>query len=150
MGPVCLTKLSLCSSQLSNKPGWNEYKYTRLDSSNSQMSECLGKEGVDPSCTLWELDKQQRLSVMYFFFLKGHRIVHRLDWECWTIVKRELDSGSETGHTVRHGVMGAVVFGTYDSDPVEDLDCLLLFSARSLSPCVTPFLSSSSLYLKTK
>lgn len=36
--------------------------------------------------------------------------------------------------------------GTYDSEPEDDLDCLLLFRARSLSPCVRPFLSSSSLF----
>lgn len=39
-----------------------------------------------------------------------------------------------------------MVWGTYDSVPDEDLDCLLLFRARSLSPWVTPFRSSSSLY----
>lgn len=39
--------------------------------------------------------------------------------------------------------------GTYDSEPEDDLACLLLFRARSLSPCVRPFLSSSSLYCKT-
>lgn len=38
--------------------------------------------------------------------------------------------------------------GTYDSEPEDDLACLLLFRARSLSPCVRPFLSSSSLYCK--
>lgn len=39
--------------------------------------------------------------------------------------------------------------GTYDSEPVDDRDCRLLFKARSLSPCVRPFLSSSSLYCNT-
>lgn len=39
---------------------------------------------------------------------------------------------------------------TYDREPEDDLACLLLFRARSLSPCVTPFLSSSSLYCNTK
>lgn len=41
-------------------------------------------------------------------------------------------------------------FDTYDRDPEDDLACLLLFRARSLSPCVRPFLSSSSLYCKTE
>lgn len=39
---------------------------------------------------------------------------------------------------------------TYDNEPDDDLDCLLLFRARSLSPCVRPFRSSSSLYCETK
>lgn len=46
-----------------------------------------------------------------------------------------------------HGRAGCQA--TYDSDP-DDLACLLLFRARSLSPCVRPFLSSSSLYCRTK
>lgn len=40
--------------------------------------------------------------------------------------------------------------GTYEREPEDDLACLLLFRARSLSPCVRPFLSSSSLYCKIK
>lgn len=40
--------------------------------------------------------------------------------------------------------------GTYDSEPEDDLDCLLLFSARSLSPWVRPFRSSSSLYCRSR
>lgn len=43
-----------------------------------------------------------------------------------------------------------IVWGTYDSEPEDDLDCLLLFRARSLSPWVTPFRSSSSLYCKDR
>lgn len=39
--------------------------------------------------------------------------------------------------------------GTYDSEAEDDLACLLLLRARSLSPCVRPFRSSSSLYCKT-
>lgn len=37
---------------------------------------------------------------------------------------------------------------TYEREP-DDLACLLLFRARSLSPCVRPFRSSSSSYCKT-
>lgn len=44
------------------------------------------------------------------------------------------------------GIAGCL--GTYDSEPEDDLACLLLFRARSLSPCVRPFRSSSSLYCK--
>lgn len=40
--------------------------------------------------------------------------------------------------------------GTYDSEPDDDLDCLLLFSALSLSPWVRPFRSSSSLYCRSR
>lgn len=43
-------------------------------------------------------------------------------------------------------LQGCMSYDTYDSDPDDDLDCRLLFRALSLSPCVRPFLSSSSLY----
>lgn len=39
---------------------------------------------------------------------------------------------------------------TYDREPEDDLACLLLLRARSLSPCVRPFLSSSSWYCNTE
>lgn len=38
---------------------------------------------------------------------------------------------------------------TYEKEPDADLACLLLFRARSLSPCVRPLRSSSSLYCKS-
>lgn len=47
-------------------------------------------------------------------------------------------------------MMLAGCLDTYDSEPEDDLACLLLLRARNLSPCVRPFLSSSSLYCKKK
>lgn len=38
---------------------------------------------------------------------------------------------------------------TYEKEPDAALACLLLFRARSLSPCVRPLRSSSSLYCKS-
>lgn len=56
------------------------------------------------------------------------------DLDCVGVVRDETEEGD---------------LETYDNEP-DDLDCLLLFRARSLSPCVRPFRSSSSLYCETK